>query len=326
MNREGNIYHFRHEKEGDIYQGTSVTLKKGLYHFECWGAQGGTGCMNGNNVYHGGKGAYTSGFIVLNSSTKFYIYVGTKGNDGICSKNNKAIGGENGGGNSGIETADDDCSGGGGGASDIRLVGGNWNDLESLKNRIMVAAGGSGSAFNAYGAPGGSINGLKPNKNAQYSYIDSDTSQTNGNAFGIGCQGIDSNLQPSSGGGGGYYGGTNGIVDSSSNMNGHLSVSSSGSSFVSGFPDCIAIKNTDDDTIEAADSNIHYSGAFFSNPIIISGDKYIPLPDGTYGIGNPNDGYVKITLLLKNINLNTCNHNSKQTFILIIFIYIIIRI
>ena len=44
----------------------SITLSPGKYKFECWGAQGGTGLTNGEKLYEGGKGAYTSGIILLN--------------------------------------------------------------------------------------------------------------------------------------------------------------------------------------------------------------------------------------------------------------------
>ena len=102
MEQIGNVYNFQHEKKGNIYQGESVKLKRGIYKIECWGAQGGTGCMNGQLKYHGGKGAYTSGFILINHSTTLYVYVGTQGLNGVCTKNGKTRGGVKGGGDSGV--------------------------------------------------------------------------------------------------------------------------------------------------------------------------------------------------------------------------------
>ena len=298
MDQVGNIYNFWHESNGAIYQGQSYTFKRGLYKIECWGAQGGTGCMDGTLLYDGGTGAYTSGFILLNQSTTLYIYVGTQGANGICQPYKTAKGGENGGGTSGWDSNDNDCSGGGGGASDVRLVGGAWNNITSLKSRIMVAAGGSGSGYNAYGAPGGAIYGFKVNKIDTPSYYTcTDTNQTSGYKFGIGCKGLDHGYSPSSGGGGGYYGGVSGTVGEYEN--GAPTVSSSGSSFVSGYDGCISIKESNDDTIEPSNSSIHYTGAYFSNSQITSGDKMILLPDGTSERGNTGNGYVRITFIQK---------------------------
>ena len=176
----------------------------------------------------------------------------------------------------------------------------------------MVAAGGSGSSFNAYGAPGGSIYGLKVKENLKYSYYNcTDTSQTKGYKFGIGCQGLDSTYAPSSGGGGGYYGGVTGRVDSETFNNGCLIVSSSGSSFVSGFDGCIAIKESDDNKIEASNSNIHYSGAYFSKSKILSGDKDIPSPTGITETGHSGDGFVRITFIQNIASENQSNIKIK---------------
>ena len=43
----------------------------------------------------------------------------------------------------------------GGGASDIRLIDGDWDNLESLKSRVMVAGGGGGVANATYNTAGG---------------------------------------------------------------------------------------------------------------------------------------------------------------------------
>lgn len=69
-------------KTGDIlnfdYTGAvqSVTLPKGTYKLECWGAQGGYSSSNsGIEVGMGGKGGYSVGTITLNQKTPIYIYI-----------------------------------------------------------------------------------------------------------------------------------------------------------------------------------------------------------------------------------------------------------
>ena len=99
----------------------TLQLEKGVYRFECWGAQG---------AYTGGKGAYTKGDIRVKKRRNFYLYTGREG------QNDNAAGSFNGGGPGQRN---------GGGASDIRLVSGAWDNFESLKSRIMVAAGGGGT-------------------------------------------------------------------------------------------------------------------------------------------------------------------------------------
>lgn len=123
------------------YTGTAQTFtvpRDGYYKIEAWGAQGNNVSTN-RSV--GGLGAYTSGEIQLKKGDKLYIYVGEHRTDRAASFNCGSTGGgstdtTNGGGINGY---------GGGGATDIRTVlGSTWNDFNSLKSRIMVAAGGGG--------------------------------------------------------------------------------------------------------------------------------------------------------------------------------------
>ena len=219
----------------------SVTIPPGYYRFECWGAQGGTGCENGEHTTEGGRGAYASGYMRIKEITTFYCFVGGKGGDGSPDNFTIADGGYNGGGKGGMDDRDNDGSGGGGGASDIRTINGNYSDNDSLQSRIIVAAGGSGSAFNAYGAPGGDLTGYVKTANPKDSIIESNTTnQTNGYALGIGEDGHTFKYTPSSGAGGGYYGGSAGQVTES---NVYIAVSSSGSSYVSGYDGCTPNEN-----------------------------------------------------------------------------------
>ena len=129
---------------------------------------------NNNKIFPGGKGAYASGIIFLKETTKFLLYIGGMGVDGINIYNTSSPGGWNGAGASGRDTGREitgetngaDSSGGGGGATDIRLVkavdGEESTNIDSLNSRIIVAAGGSGGAGLSYGAPGGDIKGVLP--------------------------------------------------------------------------------------------------------------------------------------------------------------------
>ena len=90
-------------KTGDIlnfdYTGAvqSITLPKGIYKLECWGAQGGNGCTD--NSYTGGKGGYSIGTISLNTKITLYIYVGGRGVSSEASGSGAIrAGGVNGGG------------------------------------------------------------------------------------------------------------------------------------------------------------------------------------------------------------------------------------
>ena len=282
---------------------SSISLAQGVYKFECWGAQGGTGLKQGAKVYSGGKGAYTSGIIILTTRTRFYLYVGGKGSDGSATKNTIASGGYNGGGNSGKDTNDDDGSGAGGGSSDIRLVGGTWNTKSSLVSRIMVAAGGSGSAFDAYGAPGGTIKGYKVTAELTESYAYSTTNQTKGYKLGVGESGRDHTNIPSSGAGGGYYGGYAGIgiADPS-----YQAVSSSGSSFISGYTGCKAV-NKDGVNINSA---IHYSKLEFINPIMNSGIETFFSPSNINEKGHSGNGAIKITYLY---SARSCRYKYRKS-------------
>lgn len=134
-------------KTGDVlnfdYTGAvqSITLPKGTYKLECWGAQGGYSSSNsGIEVGMGGKGGYSVGTITLNQKTPIYIYAGGVGS---ISGNGKADGGFPNGGSSWASNTSEGA-GGGGGSSDIRI------GTDSLHARVIVAGGGGGGGW--YGA------------------------------------------------------------------------------------------------------------------------------------------------------------------------------
>ena len=278
----------------------AVNLLPGTYKIECWGAEGGAGLDTGVAVRTGGKGAYVSGILTINKELPLYIFVGGKGGDASPIPNTKATGGFNGGGIGGADVNDDDASGGGGGATDVRLLDGNWDDEKSLLSRIIVASGGSGSVSLGYGAPGGAIYGYRTiGMDQDQFYIVTDINQTSGYKLGIGENGADHRCTPASGAGGGYWGGKSSV---GSCENQYFSVSSSGSSFISGNPDCIAI----DSQGKSVETSNHYSNIFFTETEMKSGLDTFLSPFNMEEKGHSGDGAIKITLLKL---LSTYIHN-----------------
>lgn len=276
---------FVYDYTGDVQEFTAP--QSGSYKIELWGAQGGTT----NGSYPGGKGAYTSGEIDLTKGDKLYIYVGEQ------PKSN--TGGYNGGGNGTSGYA------GGGGATDVRLSSGNWKDATGLRNRLMVAAGGSGGyhfsqnpGFSVAGAPGGTLSGLStavsntclPKGGTQTAGGTCDSYSAVSGGFGFGGNGAgDTGATASSGGGSGYYGGS-GRYDRDSSK----SAGGSGSSFISGYTGCNAVKQNG----TPSGSSNHYSGKVFRNGQMIAGNSGLPNPRGSGTItGNSGNGYARITLV-----------------------------
>ena len=259
------------------YQEFTVT-RSGQYKIETWGAAGGDGRNKGTILQNHGKGAYASGTTYLEEGTTLYIYVGGQGGSATSSVNSGGVGGYNGGGNGGNDGVDGDSGGGGGGATDVRLTSGAWNNVTSLRSRIMVAAGGAGSSGTEVGGDGGAVNSIKLS-------ITSNATQTSGGAFGNATNGgtIASGVGiAGGGGGGGYYGGIGGAaLASDSNQNG----GTGGSSFVSGCNSCNAITAAG---LASGQPN-HYSGYVFSDILINSG--IIP------SIGSDRHGYAIITYI-----------------------------
>ena len=216
------------------------------------------------------------------------MYVGGKGEDGSPEKNTYAKGGFNGGGTGGADTRDDEGSGGGGGATDVRLI--EDTETNSLISRIIVAAGGSGSSLKAYGAPGGDITGYISASNGNVKFNPSSTNQEYGFSLGVGENGKDDPCTPSSGSGGGYWGG---LAQNSACNNEYRTVSSSGSSYISGFPGCKAMNSNG----EIQDHPIHYSNIIFVNPIIRNGLHLFYSPNGTEEVGHSGDGAIVIRMI-----------------------------
>lgn len=133
-----------------------------------------------------------------------------------------------------------------GGATDFRLIGGDWNNLEGLKSRILVAGGGGGAQSSCGGnntsaGHGGGLEGVYSknlagayvghiayggNQSAGGSYVYGSNSSYVGSQGSFGCGA--SAPTCAAGGGGGYYGG--GSV--------YTAGGGGGSSFVAGWEGC----------------------------------------------------------------------------------------
>ena len=269
--------------------------RTGIYKVELWGSSGNEIRYSNFEVIDPGLGAYTAGNIILNKGQNLYIYVGSE-------RFNASIG-------SG-ETL-------GGGATDIRISDGNWHLFSSLKDRIMVAAGGGGgflstNTSNRSPGHGGGLIGY--DASAYYTGLNGMLDSYSGHGatqhlvgksgnieltvgsykalnyhiveggFGLASYGIDDNgREYASSGGGGYYGGGHGVHPGSTWPGG-----GGGSSFISGHSGCDAIKSesTENNIIHTGQS-IHYSGMYFTNTVMIDGagynwttkkEKYVGMP------------------------------------------------
>ena len=268
----------------------------GYYKLEAWGAQGGG--------FNGGKGAYTIGTIYLEAGEKIYVYVGGQG---AANQTTTNLGGYNGGGYSGNNSGQ--YSYGGGGATDFRLNNGTWNDATSLASRIRVAAGGGGTVnvLTTVAGAGGTLIGGNSTTSAS-SYTSSTYNATGGTQIGAGTSyqstrsgvfgyAIQSYTSGYGGGGGsGYYGGANG----------YGRTGAGGSSYISGYEGCIAIKSATDRTPKATtyskiEDSYHYSGKIFTQGIMIAGNQEMPQPNDDNSVGHSGNGYARISYVGKEI-------------------------
>ena len=268
-----NIYLFSCTKKPQ-----EVYLTPGIYLFEAWGAAGhDSQCLPDNEPHQvRGRGAYTSGVLQLKFPKTFYVYVGEKNYQFNY------------------------ISVQGGGATDFRLQkSDDWSDFDSLKSRIMVAAGGGGGDCNS-GGDGGALEGFP----GTGSVIPSGGNQTSpGTAagiaydgdFGIGgsgtCRTSNESCDGAGSGGGGYYGG-----GGKSGTGG----GAGGSSFVSGYIGCNAIsKESTKNNIIHTENSIHYSNIFFHSPRMIAGNELMPsyINSNEQMTGNLDAGFAKITVL-----------------------------
>lgn len=289
-------------KTGDIlnfdYTGTvqTVTLPKGTYKLECWGAQGGYSSSNsGIEVGMGGKGGYSAGTITLNQKTLIYIYTGGVGS---ISGNGKADGGFPNGGSSWASSTSEGA-GGGGGSSDIRI------GTDSLYARVIVAGGGGGGGEDneTGGYGGGETGGNGGGETGGTSGSGTPGSQTAPSGyFGIGGH----TSYDGGGGGGGWYGaypaggqttpatGSSGSDTSGSpGGSGYVYTSATASNYPSG---CLL-----------------NSSYYLSAAKTIAGNTSFTSPTGSSETGHSGNGYCRITVIeCKNTALYTRINNSMK--------------
>ncbi len=185
-----------------------VMLPAGVYQLECWGAHG-WAVQNTNQ----GKGGYAKGTLTVAYLQPLYIYVGEGGQvPTSVSPNTWTF---NGGGTG--YPANNDYCGNGGGASDIRTIGGTWDNITGLSSRIIVAGGGGAGRNNPGGdgggetggnGSGGPTGGTQSSGGTNSSYASGLTAATLGKAMTWNGSSLSQSLLI--GGGGGYYGGGSG--------------------------------------------------------------------------------------------------------------------
>lgn len=235
---KGNSYH-----ESNAYH---IELTRGYYSFELWGCSSTVNNPPSN-------GAYVKGYIFLTSTKEFYLHVCHKGEHGML---NYSYGGGGPG------------QFGGGGATDIRLLPGEYDNFTSLKSWIIVAAGAGATDSNDLGGPGGTIEGF--NSHGNYGKGGTQISGGQGDSSGkFGKGGGNPNRIDASGnagGGSGYFGGGTSTIANDYGGGG-------GSSFISGYPGCIAIaEDSTENSIKFRTSeftSIHYSGLKFEEPLML---------------------------------------------------------
>ncbi|EAY16075.1 PE-PGRS protein, putative [Trichomonas vaginalis G3] len=104
-------------------------------------------------------------------------------------------------------------------------------------------------------------------------------------------------------GGNGYYSGA------SVNYTG---AGGGGSSFISGYEGCTALNSSLDETPSQSNSSIHHTEIFFTSPIMIEGNKTMPLyfSPSSRGIGNSYRGAIRIT----DLSFKFCSDNLELLY------------
>ena len=285
-------------KTGDIlnfnYTGAvqSITLPKGTYTLECWGAQGGNRSQDSASatVTGSGLGGYSIGTLTLTQLTTCYIYVGGKGGMSSSTGNVKVEGGFNGGGFASHESTGEPGNGGGG-ATDVRIA------QDSLYARVIVAGGGGGSGEdNETGGYGGGETGGAGSGNTSLTQA----SQTSGgtNSFGFGLGG---NTYNGGAGGGGWYGGASRYSVSSYSTGDDSEGGGGGSGYV----------YTSSTAKNYPSGCLLNSSYYLSAAKTIAGNTSFTSPTGSSETGHSGNGYCRITVIeCSNTALYTRINNS----------------
>ena len=286
-------------KTGDIlnfnYTGAvqSITLPKGIYTLECWGAQGGNRSQDSASatVTGSGLGGYSIGTLTLTQLTTCYIYVGGQGGMSSSTGNVKVEGGFNGGGFASHESTGEPGNGGGG-ATDVRIA------QDSLYARIIVAGGGGGSGEdNETGGYGGETGGAGSGNTSL-----TQASQTSGgtNSFGFGLGG---NTYNGGAGGGGWYGGASRYSVSSYSTGSDSEGGGGGSGYV----------YTSSTAKNYPSGCLLNSSYYLTDAQTIAGNTSFISPSGSSETGHSGNGYCRITVIeCKNTALYTRINNSMK--------------
>lgn len=285
-------------KTGDIlnfnYTGAvqSITLPKGTYKLECWGAQGGNRSQDSASatVTGSGLGGYSIGTLTLTQLTTCYIYVGGQGGMSSSTGNVKVEGGFNGGGFASHESTGEPGNGGGG-ATDVRIA------QDSLYARVIVAGGGGGSGEdNETGGYGGGETGGAGSGNTSLTQA----SQTSGgtNSFGFGLGG---NTYNGGAGGGGWYGGASRYSVSSYSTGSDSEGGGGGSGYV----------YTSSTAKNYPSGCLLNSSYYLTDAQTIAGNNSFVSPTGSSETGHSGNGYCRITVIeCKNTALYARINNS----------------
>ena len=264
----------------------TITLPKGTYKLECWGAQGGQGAdgTTSNTSWSYGKGGYSSGILSLKDKTVLFIYSGGHGwgYQGSTHTSGLVAGGFNGGGNAYHDGGE--FGGSGGGASDIRI------NNDSLYARVIVAGGGGGSGEdNESAGYGGGIS----SSGYSSSYQATQTNAGTNGSFGQGANYKNSG-ESGGGGGGGWYGGGGGEGSGSGGGSGYVYTASTASNYPSG---CLL-----------------NSSYYLTDAQTIAGNTSFTSPSGSPETGHTGNGYCRITVIQcssTKINLRLNNSIKK---------------
>ena len=247
-----------------------------------------------------GQGGYAKGKLKLLKPITLYAYIGAEGSRGTT-WNGSGVG------------HNSSCYGGG--STDLRLINGIWNELESLRSRIIVAGGGGGFGGSGSGGVGGGLSGGNGSTSG-YGTEGKGGTQTSGGSGGTGGKfGIGGSRTGTGGGGGGggYYGGGGTSADMYRYDD---SGAGGGSGFISGHEGCNAIDKFGNHTNQPN----HYSGIIFTETEMESGM-------------NNDDGKIIITAIggFSNIydisfsNTNVWEYNNTDVYLrfkAVIFNYI----
>ena len=269
--KRSTILNYPCDNERDYCAPYKVTFSRGTYRIELWGASA------------QGKGGYTKGEIFFKKEETFYIHIGAS--FGLY--------------NSVPPYANTSGGSKGGGATDIRSSPKVFYDFDSLKTRIMVAAGGGtreyyrGIGMNAGGLFGEDGYAVEADI-LVFGANQTSGGQKNGWLYCKGTFGLagytNATKDWGATGGGGYYGGMS--VD-------QAGASGGGSSFISGYEGCDAIHvNSTQDNVIHTHQPIHYSRFVFFNTLMRSGNESLPLPTKGYEQGHTGHGVARITPLI----------------------------